>query len=453
MRTPSLDIWTAVPQVRSFVGGLLQGAGNNPPVDPGELFLGILGAMGRACDLAERAEAGHSERIAGLAAHTASTTGLDDATVSIAYLAGLLHDTGMMGISDSVLMKSSPLSRSDMSEIWGHPAVSFANCVLLTTPGLKRRRRRSKRPVSPLPKDIPHVMFGNLPWVVRWHHEKHDGSGYPDLLKGDEMPAAARIVSLCDSFVSMTEDRPYRRKMGRERAAERLVSQAGEQGREIGRAVTSSRATASPKSPRIAFPAPEPTRETITSLVCSFAALAECKHRSRQGHSRSLAAVAAHVAKNLSLGPSDQQRAFLAGLLCDVGMVHVPSTTVDGKRKILQAAKSELARHPVATKRILSAAPGFEEIADIALSHHECFDGSGYPQGIYGDQIPALSQLVSICDAFVALTSERPHRPALSDEGTVRTIKKEAGTRYDLQLVKEVSKVLKTASESLAKAA
>jgi HD-GYP domain-containing protein (c-di-GMP phosphodiesterase class II) len=453
MRTPSLDIWTAVPQVRSFVGGLLQGAGNTVPVDPKDLYLGVLAAIGRTCDLSERAQVGHSERIADLATRTARAVGLDEASAQTAYLAGLLHDTGMAGIPDSVLMKAGALSRSDMSEIWGHPAISFANCVLLTTPGLKRRRRRSRKPASPLPKEIPNVMFPDLPWIVRWHHEKPDGSGYPDLIRGDEMPQTAQIVSLCDAFVSMREDRPYRGKMSADRAADRVMSQAGDQSAEVGRAVISQKAAVSSKPPEISFPGAEPSRETITSLVCSFAAIADCKHKSRRGHSRRLAAVCAHAAKKLSLTPSEQHRAFLSGLLCDVGMVHVPSTTVDSKHRILRPAKGELARHPVATKRILSAAPGFEEVADVSLAHHESFDGSGYPQGIYSDQIPILSQLVSICDAFVALTSDRPYRPALSDDAALREIKKGAGTRYSPKLAKEVTKAIKNTSEALAEAA
>lgn len=269
------------------------------------------------------------------------------------------------------------------------------------------------------------------------------------MVRGEEMPAAARIVSLCDAYVSMTEDRPYRRKMHKERAADRLMSQAGPEGKEMGQAVARSRAAIGTKRTKIPFPAPEPTRETLTSLVCSFAAVADCKHKSRQGHSRKLATVAAHAAKKLSLGPSDQQKAFLSGLLCDVGMIHVPSTTVDAKRKVLPH-KTELAMHPVVTKRILSVVPGFDEIADIALCHHENFDGSGYPQGVYGDQIPALSQIVAVCDAYVALSCDRPHRRALSHEDSVRDVKECAGTRFDPKLAKEVSRALKTAPDCMA---
>jgi HD-GYP domain-containing protein (c-di-GMP phosphodiesterase class II) len=444
-----LDIWTAVPQVRSFIGGLLQGARNAPPVDSQELFLGLFSAIGRACDLAERAEIGHSERIASLGAYTAGAVGLDDSEISCAYLAGLLHDTGMTGIPDSVLTKPAPLSRPDMSEIWGHPAVSFANSVLLTTPGLKRRRRRSRKSV-PVPKEIPEVMFPSLPWVVRWHHERPDGSGYPDLITGKEMPTTARIVSLCDAYVSMTEDRPYRRKMSKERAAERVLSQAAPADGEIGRIIVSGKAKPKPKSLKTMFPAGEPTQETITNLVCCFAAIADAKHKSRQGHSQRLATLASHVARSLSLAPADEQKAFLAGLLCDVGMLCVLSTKIDSKQSIPKGRKSDLSMHPVVTKRILSAIPGFDEVADIALSHHESFDGSGYPQGIYGHQIPSLSQMLSICDSFAALTADRPHRSALGVLDAEREMKKDTGKRHDSKLLGELMKILKRAPESLA---
>ena len=87
--------------------------------------------------------------------------------------------------------------------------------------------------------------------------------------------------------------------------------------------------------------------------------------------------------------------------------------------------------HPIYTKQILDKISGFYSIANFAYSHHENYDGTGYPQGLKGDEIPFESQIIQVADAFDAMTSERAYRKALSTKVALEIIKKEIGKQFN----------------------
>jgi HD-GYP domain-containing protein (c-di-GMP phosphodiesterase class II) len=119
-------------------------------------------------------------------------------------LGAILHDVGKIGIADSILLKPGPLT----DEEWG---------VMRTHPEIGERMLQSIEFVHPA-----------LP-IVRHHHERWDGGGYPDGLGKEDIPLGARIVSVCDSFDAMVSDRPYRKGMPVEYACDELVACAGKQ--------------------------------------------------------------------------------------------------------------------------------------------------------------------------------------------------------------------------------
>ena len=119
-------------------------------------------------------------------------------------LGSILHDVGKIGISDAILLKPGPLSEEEWDVMKSHPEIGermLAGIDFLT-------------PVLP---------------IVRHHHERWDGAGYPDGLKGEEIPVGARIVGVCDAFDAMTSDRPYRPAMARDVACEELKRNSGTQ--------------------------------------------------------------------------------------------------------------------------------------------------------------------------------------------------------------------------------
>jgi HD-GYP domain-containing protein (c-di-GMP phosphodiesterase class II) len=92
-------------------------------------------------------------------------------------------------------------------------------------------------------------------------------------------------------------------------------------------------------------------------------------------------------------------------------------------------------RHPVIGERILNEVPGFEVVANAVRHEHERWDGTGYPDGLKGEQIPVASRIVLACDAYHAMTSDRPYRDAMSEAQAREQLKMHSGTQFDPQVV------------------
>jgi len=148
---------------------------------------------------------GHSVRVASYAVSIARALGLDENAVDSIALGSELHDIGKIGVSESVLHKPGKLSDDEYRHIMEHTVIGA-------------------RILAPLLRDAPVALA-----VVRSHHERLDGSGLPDGLKGDAIPVEARVVSVADAFDAMTSARPYRPSLPVSRALAELASHAGSQ--------------------------------------------------------------------------------------------------------------------------------------------------------------------------------------------------------------------------------
>ena len=140
---------------------------------------------------------GHSERVSGLGAELARELGMLEEQVEMIRVAGLFHDIGKIGVPDIILLKNGPLSDQEFLEIKKHPAEGEK--ILQT--------------YSPFAKLLP---------IVRGHHERFDGRGYPDGLAGEEICLGARVIAVADSFDAMVSNRTYRRGLSFERTMEEL---------------------------------------------------------------------------------------------------------------------------------------------------------------------------------------------------------------------------------------
>ena len=127
----------------------------------------------------------HTQRVGESARHLGEKLGLPVPTLEVLYRGGMIHDIGKIGVSDSILHKPGPLDSGEWPQMQAH--VEIGESI-----------------VRPL-----HSTSGLLP-IIRHHHERFDGHGYPDGLRAREIPRAARIVSVCDAFDALVNDRPYR---------------------------------------------------------------------------------------------------------------------------------------------------------------------------------------------------------------------------------------------------
>lgn len=167
-----------------------------------ESFIRTLAA---SLDARDDNTAGHSARVAAMAAGLARVMGLDPADVRVTYYAGLLHDYGKIGIRDDVLLKPAQLTDQEYAHIKEHPLHTF--------------RLLSK---IRFPEDL-----ADIPMVAAPHHERWDGSGYPDGLRGEEIPIGARIIAVADAFDALTEQRCYNEPMTPEAALGELTMRSG----------------------------------------------------------------------------------------------------------------------------------------------------------------------------------------------------------------------------------
>jgi HD-GYP domain-containing protein (c-di-GMP phosphodiesterase class II) len=168
------------------------------------LLVSVVRSLVSAVDSRDPYTCGHSERVALYARRLAQEVGLGADACEKIYLTGLLHDLGKIGISDSVLKKCGPLTEEEFNEIKRHPDLGWAILREL--------------------EQFEYVLPG-----VLHHHERFDGKGYPDNLRGEETPLEGRLLAVVDSFDAMTSDRPYRAGMPIEKALQILGDGAGTQ--------------------------------------------------------------------------------------------------------------------------------------------------------------------------------------------------------------------------------
>ncbi len=147
---------------------------------------------------------GHSEKVAEYSRLIAEKMELDAKTVDLAYLSGVVHDIGKIGISEEVLNKKGPLSSEEYKQIMGHSQMGASI--------------------------LSHISWLNdLVPIIEAHHERYDGTGYPLGLKGEEIPLLSRILAVADAFDAMTSDRSYRKAYPLEKAIEELKHNSGTQ--------------------------------------------------------------------------------------------------------------------------------------------------------------------------------------------------------------------------------
>jgi HD-GYP domain-containing protein (c-di-GMP phosphodiesterase class II) len=169
-----------------------------------ELFFGTVSALSQAIDAKDGFTRGHADRVSRIAGAIARDMGLSERQIEEIELAGLLHDIGKIGVEDRILMKPARLDPDEQELMRRHPI--YGASILEPSASLK--------PLVPL---------------VLHHHENFDGSGYPDGLKGDDIPLGSRIIIIADAYEAMTSDRIYRKAIGHERAMDQLNRYKGVQ--------------------------------------------------------------------------------------------------------------------------------------------------------------------------------------------------------------------------------
>jgi diguanylate cyclase (GGDEF)-like protein/PAS domain S-box-containing protein/putative nucleotidyltransferase with HDIG domain len=160
------------------------------------------------------------------------------------------------------------------------------------------------------------------------------------------------------------------------------------------------------------------------------------KDKSSEIHSRSVSDISEGLAKAYGMNRQDVAEVKTAGLLHDIGKIIIPLEIINKKGKLTSEEYESMKTHSEIGFRILNSTSDMRSISNIVLNHHERWDGKGYPRGIKSDEIPLKSRIISIADAFDAMTSDRTYRDIVSDKQAVKEIIDNAGTQFDPKLAK-----------------
>jgi putative nucleotidyltransferase with HDIG domain len=280
--------------------------------------------------------------------------------------------------------------------------------------------------------------------AVRSLDEHWDGSGYPDSIKGEQIPLLSRICAVAQHLDIFSASRGR----GTQSAIDTLMERSGTWfDPELVRIAVSLHQSGSlwencsPKDPE------EDTRQAVLDLdsgtrhklephqidqICeAFADVVDAKSHFTFRHSLGVATAAFGIAETMGLAPERVQLVRRAALLHDIGKLCISNTILDKKTELNATEWKSVHKHPRITRLILQRVRSFREMAIIAGEHHEKLDGSGYPDRLTARDLSLESRIVAVADVFGALTEDRPYRAGIRVEDTLAIMKTFAPHQLD----------------------
>lgn len=408
----------------------------------------LASAFAQALDLAEGRRLGHAGGVAYIALRLAQGLRLPAEQQRAAFYASLLHDAGavpasaevcrLVNLSEEALFRAGPEKSPQQLALEVAPSYSTEVVKLL-----RAHPEHGARVARDLGLDVA------VQEAIAAHHERWDGHGYPQALKGEAIPIVGRLVAAADLIESSISAEPNALVARRDLLSElpehggrAIDPELAEQARQLSRSdafwLGLSRANLTRE---LAAACPDGTAEadgspTELHLFASvFATLADAKGEHTSSHSERTAAVADRLCDALGFRGGHREMLHIAALLHDVGLLGIPARII-AKPDILSLTEMQTMReHPAYSQLVLEAVPGLEEVAHWVGAHHERPDGKGYPELVEDKAIPLEARIIALADSFVALTSPRPYRRALSDEDAQQVLLGGAGTQFDGKLV------------------
>lgn len=184
------------------------------------------------------------------------------------------------------------------------------------------------------------------------------------------------------------------------------------------------------------------------SFATALVATLDARDQYTAGHSTAVAIYARDIAKRMGLPETEQDLAHLCGLVHDVGKIGLPPGLLEKPGSLSLEERRDMERHSIIGEEILRNVDDYGEIAAVVRSHHERVDGSGYPDRLVGDEIPLLARIISVADAYNAMTSDRPYRDAMPSRVARLRLAQAVETQFDTAVVAAFEAILATAPEA-----
>ena len=180
------------------------------------------------------------------------------------------------------------------------------------------------------------------------------------------------------------------------------------------------------------FEGPSMRSKTIDTIISALYELS----KGEEEHSRRVSKISQEICKALGMKEDMIKKVKKVGLLHDIGKIAISKAVLDKPGSLTESEWEEMKKHPEIGYRILSTVNEMSEIAEYTLSHHERYDGQGYPKGLKGEEIPLISRIIAIADSYDAMASDRVYRKALPRDKIVKEFKRNAGTQFDPYLTR-----------------
>ncbi|HTM48126.1 MAG TPA: HD domain-containing phosphohydrolase [Bryobacteraceae bacterium] len=365
----------------------------------------VISALAAALDLAEGRTSGHCLRTCVLGMELAREIQFPSGLESDLYYALLLKDAGV-GHEPAVVVKSP----ENHSAARGERAALVARKI-----GLSRICQSAMRALD----------------------ERWNGRGFPNGLSGEEIPLISRIARLAHALAGVyAESGPAAAvemaTSGRAIAFDPILVQAMQSLATRGAlwsGMSKLKARVLELEPEL-----QPLKRnsaTLDAICQAFGEVADAKTPIIYRHSEGVAGVAVFIARSLGLRESEITFLQRAALLHDIGKLAIPSAILDKPGKLGSEEWAVLKTHAWHTYAILKQAPGFHEVSEIAGSHHEKLDGSGYFRGLKGEQISLPARILAIADIYDALRAKRPYRDAIAPELALQIMKQQTPHALD----------------------
>jgi len=391
-----------------------------------DLFEDIVKALSLTMDLVEQAKHEHAQRVAGVAVNLGLKLGLSPAYVRDLYYSSLLHDIGQIGTPDEILRKKGQLTLGEKAQMYGHSLTGYE-----------------------IVREIP--TLDSSAYIIRWHHERWDGTGYPDTLKWEGIPEGAQILTVSDTIDALLSPRPWRPALAPDVAMKEMRKMAGIQFNPahvnalmdlINQRGIEKLGEIDDESRQVLKKETVKHREfhrltggRILGIFDLFSRIIDARHKYSRGHSRRVANLALEIGRELGFDDENLFKLEIAGLLHEAGKVAVSSAIVDKAGKLTEDETIIMREYPVASEKIVRSISSLSELGPVVRHQHERFDGSGYPDGLEGEAIPRYSRILAVADTYDAMASERAYRRAMPLERILKEMQKDFGSgRLDPEL-------------------
>jgi putative nucleotidyltransferase with HDIG domain len=184
------------------------------------------------------------------------------------------------------------------------------------------------------------------------------------------------------------------------------------------------------------------------SFASALVATLDARDQYTAGHSAAVAHYARDIAARMGLTEAEQETAYLCGLVHDIGKIGLPPGLLEKPGPLTLEERRQMETHTTIGERILANVDDYASIARVVRHHHERYDGNGYPDGLAGDEIPLLSRIIAVADAYDAMTSDRPYREAMASRVARLRLAQAAATQFDTSVIAAFEAILAGASEA-----